>query len=200
MEQRKSDINTGDANTINVDTNGLSYSFDFSSQVEPEKNINQVPKQPINQTPVEPAPAPEPVVQTPVEPAPQPVVQAPVEPAPQPVVQTPVEPVSAPEPVVQTPVEPAPQPVVQAPVEPTLAPVNQVQEQDSIPNPQAQTIEQSNVSKAQGNTESSVQEKTVQNDEELIKDKKGTKKFIIIIGIIVIAFIIALPFIFKLIG
>ena len=162
MEQRKSDINTGDANTINVDTNGLSYSFDFSSQVEPEKNINQVPKQPINQTPVEPAPAPEPVV--------------------------------------QTPVEPAPQPVVQAPVEPTLAPVNQVQEQDSIPNPQAQTIEQSNVSKAQGNTESSVQEKTVQNDEELIKDKKGTKKFIIIIGIIVIAFIIALPFIFKLIG
>ena len=34
MEQRKSDINTGDGNVVNVDTNGLSYSFDFSSQVE----------------------------------------------------------------------------------------------------------------------------------------------------------------------
>ena len=53
MEQRKSDINTDDGNVVNVNANGLSYSFDFSNQtvqnprpaqtiVTPEKNAQPV--------------------------------------------------------------------------------------------------------------------------------------------------------------
>lgn len=40
----------------------------------------------------------------------------------------------------------------------------------------------------------------VEDEAELIKDKKATKRFLIIIVIIIVAFIIALPFIFNIIG
>ena len=101
MEQRKSDINTGDGNVVNVDTNGLSYSFDFSSQVQ--NNSQVAPVQQVPQAePVQPVPQVEPVQPAPqVEPV-QPVPQVePVQPAPQ------VEPV---QPVPQAePVQPMPQ-------------------------------------------------------------------------------------------
>ena len=139
MEQRKSDIDTGDANSVNVNANGLNYSFDFSSQVN-----NTVPGT------VAPMPTAEPVA-----PAPMPAVE-PVAPAPMPTV----------EPVAQAPM-PTAEPVAPAPM-PAVEPVQ-------------------------------VQQATTQRT-ELIKDKNGTKKFLIIVGIIVVVFIIALPFIFKMLG
>ena len=42
MEQRKSDIDTGDGNVVNVNSNGLSYSFDFSSQVDQNPSSTMV--------------------------------------------------------------------------------------------------------------------------------------------------------------
>ena len=106
MEQRKSDINTGDGNVVNVDTNGLSYSFDFSSQVE------SVPQ------------------------------AAPVQP------------------------EVAPQ---VAPVQPEVATQSE----------QVQVTEQ-NVT-----------------GEYLIKDKKSTKFFLIVLFALVVAFIVFLPFLYE---
>ena len=45
------------------------------------------------------------------------------------------------------------------------------------------------------------EQQVVQNNaEDLIKDKKDTKKFLIIIVIITVVFIVALPFIFKILG
>lgn len=43
-------------------------------------------------------------------------------------------------------------------------------------------------------------QQTQEDDEELIKDKKATKRFLIIVGVIIALFIIALPFIFKVAG
>ena len=60
MEQRKSDINTGDGNVVNVDTNGLSYSFDFSSQVEQTPQVAPVQPEVAPQvTSVQPEVAPQ---------------------------------------------------------------------------------------------------------------------------------------------
>ena len=43
-------------------------------------------------------------------------------------------------------------------------------------------------------------QQTQEDDEELIKDKKATKRFLIIVGVIIALFIIVLPFIFKVAG
>ena len=60
MEQRKSDINTGDGNVVNVDTNGLSYSFDFSSQVDNTPQVAPVQSEAAPQVaPVQPEVAPQ---------------------------------------------------------------------------------------------------------------------------------------------
>ena len=60
MEQRKSDINTGDGNVVNVDTNGLSYSFDFSSQVDNTPQVAPVQSEAAPQVaPVQPEAAPQ---------------------------------------------------------------------------------------------------------------------------------------------
>ena len=171
MEQRKSDIDTGDSNVVNVNSNGLNYSFDFSNQVSSNP-------EPINPTPM-PAPAsnvePAPMPGTVSAPEPQPVVEPVVSPEP-----APVDPVSTVEPVV------SPEP---APVESVNNPdINSDSEMQNVAENQAteKPLEQANTANVQG--------------EELIEDKKGTKKFLIIITIIVVAFIIALPFIFNLIG
>ena len=66
MEQRKSDINTGDGNVVNIDTNGLSYSFDFSNQVQNNSQVAPV-------APVQPEVAPTVPVQPEVTPAVAPV-------------------------------------------------------------------------------------------------------------------------------
>ena len=171
MEQRKSDIDTGDSNVVNVNSNGLNYSFDFSNQVSSNP-------EPINPTPM-PAPAsnvePAPMPGTVSAPEPQPVVEPVVSPEPAPVDPVPtVEPVVSPEP---------------APVESVNNPdINSDSEMQNVAENQAteKPLEQANTANVQG--------------EELIEDKKGTKKFLIIITIIVVAFIIALPFIFNLIG
>lgn len=145
MEQRKSDINTGDGNVINVDTNGLSYSFDFSNQVQsnPQAQMVQNVQQPMPQ-------------------------QAPVVPQQVPVMQN----------VQQTPVAPQQAPVMQD--VPQQAPVMQNVPQQANSNVQ-QTQYTSN------NTE----------DDVLIKDKKSTKTFLIFLFVLVISFIIALPFVYK---
>ena len=171
MEQRKSDIDTGDSNVVNVNSNGLNYSFDFSNQVSsnPEP-INPIPM-PAPASNVEPAPMPGTVS----APEPQPVVEPVVSPE-----SAPVDPVSTVEPVV------SPEP---APVESVNTPdINSDSEMQNVAENQAteKPLEQANTANVQG--------------EELIEDKKGTKKFLIIITIIVVAFIIALPFIFNLIG
>ena len=150
MEQRKSDINTGDGNVVNVDTNGLSYSFDFSSQVE------SVPQA----APVQPEVAPQ---------------VAPVQPevAPQ---AAPMQPEVAPQVAPMQP-EVAPQ---AAPMQPEVAQqVAPVQSEVATQSEQVQVTEQ-NVT-----------------GEDLIKDKKSTKFFLIVLFALVVAFIVFLPFLYE---
>ena len=92
----------------------------------------------------------------------------------------PVDPVPTVEPVVSP--EPAPVESVNNPGINSDSGMQNVAENQATEKP----LEQANTANVQG--------------EELIEDKKGTKKFLIIITIIVVAFIIALPFIFNLIG
>ncbi len=158
MEQRKTDIDTGDNNTLNINANGANYTFDLPGQVgnvntnyntvpiapvtiNPQNHISSVNVEPVQ--PVSPMPAVEPVNVEPVQP---------------------VSPMPAVEPVNVEPVQPvSPMPAAEP----------------------AQTFEQ----------------QVVQNNaEDLIKDKKDTKKFLIIIVIITVVFIVALPFIFKILG
>ena len=151
MEQRKSDINTGDGNVVNVDTNGLSYSFDFSNQVD---NTQQ---------------------------AVQPTVQA--EPAPAAQVE-PVQPEMAPQ-AVQPEVQA--QPAVQAePVKPEAT--VQAEQVQSAPAVQAEVTQTEQVKASED------------NGENLIKDKKSTKFFLIVLFVLVISFIICLPMIHEIIS
>lgn len=148
MEQRKSDINTGDGNVVNVDTNGLSYSFDFSNQVD---NTQQ---------------------------AVQPTVQA--EPAP----ATQVQPEMAPQ-AVQPEVQA--QPAVQVdPVQPEAA--VQAEPVQSAPAVQSEVTQTEQVKASED------------NGENLIKDKKSTKFFLIVLFVLVISFIICLPMIHEIIS
>ena len=159
MEQRKSDINTGDGNVVNVDTNGLSYSFDFSSQVEQTPQV----------APVQPEVAPQ---VAPVQPEVAPQV-APVQPevAPQ---AAPVQPEVAPQ---VAPVQPEVAPQV-APVQPEVAPqVAPIQPEVAVQN-----------------TEQNI------TGDELIKDKKSTKVFLTVLFVLVVAFIISLPFLYNFIS
>ena len=205
MEQRKSDIDTGDSNVVNVNSNGLNYSFDFSNQVSSNP-------EPINPTPM-PAPAsnvePAPMPGTVSAPEPQPVVEPVVSPEPAPVDPVPtVEPVVSPKPA---PVDPVP--TVEPVVSPEPAPVDPVPTVEPVVSPEPAPVESvnnpginsdsgmQNVAENQATEKPSEQANTANvQGEELIEDKKGTKKFLIIITIIVVAFIIALPFIFNLIG
>lgn len=179
MEQRKSDINT-DGNVVNIDTNGLSYSFDFSNQVGATNTMG--PAAPIANPEVQPG-------QVGVQNNATPVAQS-VEPTAEPVAtSTPVEPTAAPvataEPVVATEM-PTAQPIA-APESTEQAVVHA---QPTI------SFEQ----QEQSPSVSQVAETTIQaDDEELIKDKKGTKLFLIILLVIVLGFIFFLPTIWQII-
>ena len=58
------------------------------------------------------------------------------------------------------------------------------------------SVDDSKQTVSDSKTVSEIQE----NSEELIKDKKETKRFLIILFVLLIAFIIALPFIFEIAG
>lgn len=185
MEQRKSDINTDDGNVVNVDTNGLSYSFDFSSQVEPNNGPAPVNAPEVSAAPVEPVASPD--VATPdAQPVASPTVETPV-----------VEETSA---EVTPAVEAAP--VVEATPMVEAAPAAEVTpEVETAPAVEAapivETTEQAADAPLEGTTETTSETKQEEvSDEALIKDKKATKRFLIIVFIIVVAFIIALPWIF----
>lgn len=171
MEQRKSDINT-DGNVVNVDTNGLSYSFDFSNQVETNNTMG--PAVPIANPTVQPG-------QVNVQPTAVPVMQkAPT--------TAPVQPEATSVPLASE----APTPVSSdVPVEATAAPV----EATNKPAEQAQpAVSFEQPAEAQAAQETAESEQT---EEELIKDKKGTKIFLIFLFILVLSFIIGLPFIWR---
>ena len=98
-------------------------------------------------------------------------------------VATPVAPAqAAPAQVVSTPVAP----IQSAPVQGVSTADAQTQAVQDVTSNQGQVAEQTDDAKKE--------------DEELIKDKKGTTRFIIIIFIILIAFVIALPFINDFLG
>ena len=63
-------------------------------------------------------------------------------------------------------------------------------------NPSDVSVDDSKQTLSDSESVSEVQE----DSEELIKDKKATKRFLIILFILLVAFIIALPFIFEIAG
>lgn len=95
------------------------------------------------------------------------------------------------------PVQPSEQqntmPVQEAPVEPIVSTI----ETPVQGNQNAEQVENQNVETVPTNDEPAQEE---QSEEELIKDKKATKNFLIILTVLIAIFIIALPFIQNLIG
>ena len=199
MEQRKSDLDTGDGNVINVNNDGLNYSFDFSNQVAPDNN--QVNTQ-FNGN---------------VQPAPEPNFQA--SPMPEANFQANVQPMPMNEPSFQADVQPAPMPEV-SPAE--VQPMPQVNASEATPVMNGGSLEQNvnvqpvseeapqtvnqaepsvQVTPVQEAVQPQVASEQSQNSEgEIIKDKKSTKSFLFLIIGIIVAFIIALPFIKNIIG
>jgi len=212
MEQRKSDINTGDGNVINVDNNGLNYSFDFSSQVASDANqmaepmmgaqqVNQMNEpmfngqqngQMVDNVQPEFQPMPEVNYQPEVNAGPMPMPEATyndVQPAMGPqVMPNEAAPMAGPNAVVT----PATTNDVQA------VNVNAVPTDVQVNAEQGATVQGEQVANVQGEVQNIQQ--TQGSDEEIIKDKKATKRFLFIIVGIIVAFIIALPFINKIIG
>lgn len=199
MEQRKSDINTEGGNVINVDNNGLNYSFDFSSQVIP--NTGQV---------IQPAePTPKANVDSGVNLEPKVSVQMASSGSSQPVV--------SPIPEVQESTEAVKMPgVVTDGAKPVIGPQVNVSEVTPMATPSVDskvagdstvsvnvTNDQANVGTAPvKNVQDEVQntEQAQSGDEEIIKDKKSTKVFLFAIVAIIVVFIIALPFIRNILG
>lgn len=123
---------------------------------------------------------------------------APINPVQTPTVNTPVEPVQTP--MVNTPVEPV-QTVngqMNGKINSVQTPdVNGVTQDETLVNQTIKINEATGqVEKGETVTEAS---ETSSDDEELIKDKKGTSRFVIILFIILIAFIIGLPTIVDLV-
>ncbi len=96
------------------------------------------------------------------------------------------------------PINPVQTPTVNTPVEPVQTPdVNGVTQDETLVNQTIKINEATGqVEKGETVTEAS---ETSSDDEELIKDKKGTSRFVIILFIILIAFIIGLPTIVDLV-
>lgn len=220
MEQRKSDINTGDGNVINVDNNGLNYSFDFSSQVAhdstqgvgPQVNAQAMPE--VNAQPGVQVVAsnPQPGRQPMPEVNSMPEVN--VGPVAMPETTTSgVGPTVGPQVSVSNEVSPMSSPSV-----PTVSVQNANVQASGVTTPadiQTSTVGVNTVptdiqaSAVQG--ESTVSDTGVQGEmqntqqvqdsgEEIIKDKKSTKVFLFVIVAIIVAFIIALPFIRNILG
>jgi len=201
-------------NLENNNPENLDYSFDFANQVEPEKTvetITEVPAAPTTETiTVEESAAPQMVdVSVPVMddaiigenkvPTETPVMTEPMieTPVAEPIVETP-QPVPVAEPVVETP-QPAPvaEPVVETPQPaPVAEPVVETPQPTPVVEPAAPVVEQTTVEvPVQENTSTTQTETT-----EEIKDGKSTIRFVIILVVVIVAFIIALPFILNLLG
>ena len=180
MDENKSMTNNDEAQA----SNNMNYSFDFANQVDkteapvtPEVNsasantVIQESAPTVDQS----APA---EVNTEAAPSPAETPVTPVTPETVVTPETPVTPVT-PETVVtpETPVVPVTPETVVTPETPVV-PVTPV-------------------------TPETVATETKENEEdsiELIQDKKATKRFLIILFVVIIAFIIALPFIFSVAG
>ena len=181
---------------------GMSYSFDFANQVD--NSVKPVtPEVAANSDSVQPSVQEATVnVETPVQPSAQ---EATVN------VETPVQPtVNA-----ETPVQATNQ------TQPTVTPSPETNVSSVTPDNSVNQISTSNVGVNTSATNDAVQ--TDENpimpgvaptipvtpetvavkegeDESLIKDKKATKKFLIMLFVLIFAFIIALPFIFNFLG
>lgn len=181
---------------------GMSYSFDFANQVD--NSVKPVtPEVAANSDSVQPSVQEATVnAETPVQPSAQ---EATVN------VETPVQPtVNA-----ETPVQATNQ------TQPTVTPSPETNVSSVTPDNSVNQISTSNVGVNTSATNDAVQ--TDENpimpgvaptipvtpetvavkegeDESLIKDKKATKKFLIMLFVLIFAFIIALPFIFNFLG
>ncbi len=198
MDENKNVENSGGTQT----QDGMSYSFDFANQVD--NSVKPVtPEVAANSDSVQPSVQEATVnVETPVQPSAQ---EATVN------VETPVQPtVNA-----ETPVQATNQ------TQPTVTPSPETNVSSVTPDNSVNQISTSNVGVNTSATNDAVQ--TDENpimpgvaptipvtpetvavkegeDESLIKDKKATKKFLIMLFVLIFAFIIALPFIFNFLG
>ena len=181
---------------------GMSYSFDFANQVD--NSVKPVtPEVAANSDSVQPSVQEATVnVETPVQPSAQ---EATVN------VETPVQPTVNAETLVQATNQ----------TQPTVTPSPETNVSSVTPDNSVNQISTSNVGVNTSATNDAVQ--TDENpimpgvaptipvtpetvavkegeDESLIKDKKATKKFLIMLFVLIFAFIIALPFIFNFLG
>lgn len=210
MEQRKSDINTGDGNVINVDNNGLNYSFDFSNQVTPDSTQisgSEVNVQPVPQASSQPAVSTQMVdnsfQQGQSMPEVNPTPEVNVGPMPMPnVTPNAAGPVVGPQVSVPNGASPMSSPSVEAtPVSNGTVQSNPVNASVLSTNDQTNGVQGEQAVSNEG-VQSEVQntQQVQDSGEEIIKDKKSTKVFLFTIVAIIVAFIIALPFIRNILG
>ena len=213
MDENKNVENNGGTQV----QDGMNYSFDFANQVD--NSVKPVtPEVAANSDSVQPSVQEATVnVETPVQPSAQEAtvnVETPVQPSAQEAtvnVETPVQPtVNA-----ETPVQATNQ------TQPTVTPSPETNVSSVTPDNSVNQTSTSNVGVNTSATNDAVQ--TDENpimpgvaptipvtpetvavkegeDESLIKDKKATKKFLIMLFVLIFAFIIALPFIFNFLG
>ena len=208
MDENKNVENNGGTQV----QDGMSYSFDFANQVD--NSVKPVtPEVAANSDSVQPSVQEATVnVETPVQPTVN--TETPVQASAQEAtvnVETPVQPtVNA-----ETPVQATNQ------TQPTVTPSPETNVSSVTPDNSVNQISTSNVGVNTSATNDAVQ--TDENpimpgvaptipvtpetvavkegeDESLIKDKKATKKFLIMLFVLIFAFIIALPFIFNFLG
>ena len=208
MDENKNVENNGGTQT----QDGMSYSFDFANQVD--NSVKPVtPEVAANSDSVQPSVQEATVnVETPVQPTVN--TETPVQASAQEAtvnVEAPVQPtVNA-----ETPVQATNQ------TQPTVTPSPETNVSSVTPDNSVNQISTSNVGVNTSATNDAVQ--TDENpimpgvaptipvtpetvavkegeDESLIKDKKATKKFLIMLFVLIFAFIIALPFIFNFLG
>ena len=110
--------------------------------------------------------------------------------------------VSSPTTDVQTPLNTNDQTPHSEDVQTTEVPSSEVQDPagENDQNVEAMQVSQTEVSASQETKEMPAEETKEEDSIELIKDKKETKKFLIILFVIILLFIIALPFIFSVAG
>jgi len=158
-------------NLENNNPENLDYSFDFANQVEPEVQSQET-------VAVEPAPAEPQMVDVSVPVMDQPVQAQVQEPAP-------AEPqmVDVSVPVMDQPVQAQVQ--EPAPAEPQMVDVSVPVTDQPVQVQETVTVEQT--------------QQPAETTEEL-KDSKSTLRFVIILAVIIVAFIIALPFVLNLLG
>ena len=197
-------------NQSNVNPENLNYSFDFTNQVEPEEpNADMNPAPLLNEPPnpeptVAPAPTPARVTPDPaVVPNPEPVAPqpqvAPVNPEPTMAAPKP-EPTIAPAPT-PAPVTPEPAPVTPTPESAPTPTVNAMAQEPVTP--QTQVISQPvdvSVPVLDNDMPTNQTSTEAPNNQEPTKSGKSTAVFIIVLVVIIVAFIVALPFLLDILG